>query len=79
MTKTINFSVPVAVTVKEHPEAKEILEGLGFSSITNPIALATLGKKVSIVKGSNMKNIPIEQIEQAFISRGFEIIKGEVK
>ncbi len=60
MSKIIDFSKPVKDTIKEYPEAQQILKNLGFNMLDNPTALATLGRFTSINKGARIKNIPIK-------------------
>ena len=39
MNNTIDLSKPVAQTIKEHPEVKDILVELGFKPLANPAML----------------------------------------
>ena len=44
MNNIIDLSKPVAETIKEHPEVKEILVDLGFKPLSKPAMLNTVGK-----------------------------------
>ena len=47
-TNTIDLSQPVATIIKEHPEVKDLLIGLGFKPLSNPAMLNTVGKVTSL-------------------------------
>lgn len=51
MEEDSNLTKTVAELVREAPEIKEIMAEAGFKEITNPIALALLGKTMTILKG----------------------------
>ena len=57
--KNINLDEPVASLIEKFPNLKNILKDLGFTEITNPLALSTVGKMVSIKKGAKIKNIDL--------------------
>lgn len=73
MGKVINLSKSVHEICKEHPEVVEIMNDLGFDSITNPGMLNTVGRFMSILKGAAMKHIPMNKIREAFTEKGYEL------
>lgn len=73
MEKTIDFEKTVYEIAAQHPEAVEIMKGVGFTDIVKPGMLATAGRFVTIKKGAAMKHIAVEEIEKAFRKNGFEV------
>jgi len=62
---------------KEDPKIIEIMNTLGFTDITKPAMMNTVGKMMTISKGARMKNIDITTIKNRFIEQGYNI--GEAK
>lgn len=58
----------------QYPNIKEILFELGFSDIIKPGMMQTAGRVMTLEKGSKMKKIPIEVIEQKFSEYGYSLI-----
>ena len=74
MTKVIDLETTVFTLVQQYPELKEILLNLGFSEIVNPIMFNTMGKIMTLKKGSKVKKIPLDQIIKTLEEKGFEVI-----
>ncbi|MGT2906269.1 DUF1858 domain-containing protein [Streptococcus dentiloxodontae] len=74
MNNTIDLSKPVAETIQEHPEVKDILVELGFKPLANPAMLNTVGKVTSLKTGSKMTGIPLKTIRQTLEFNGYEVI-----
>lgn len=75
--KNISINEPVASLVKKYPDLKNILKDIGFSEITNPLALSSLGKIISIKKGAGIKNIDLDIIREKLQEGGFNLIEDE--
>ena len=75
--KNISINEPVASLVEKYPDLKNILKDIGFSEITNPLALSSLGKIVSIKKGAGIKNIDLDIIREKLQEGGFNLIEDE--
>ena len=75
MTKVIDLEATVFTLVQQYPELKEILLNLGFSEIVNPIMFNTMGKIMTLKKGSKVKKIPLDQIIKTLEEKGFEVIQ----
>lgn len=73
MNNTIDLSKSVFEIVKDNPETAEIMKELGFDSITAPGMLNTAGRFMTIPKGAQIKNIPLDKIKEVFISKGYKI------
>lgn len=73
MTKVIDFNRPIKDICEEYPEVIEIMKELGFTRIANPVMLKTVGRVMTIHKGSKMQKIPIQKIRELFIEKGFTI------
>lgn len=76
--KNINLDEPVASLIEKFPNLKNILKDLGFTEITNPLALSTVGKIVSIKKGAKIKNIDLDLIKEKLKEEGFNLVDEEV-
>lgn len=71
--KTIDLDMPVYEICKVHPEMKDIMVQLGFSEITKPGRLQTMGRMVTLRKGSKIRGVPLETIVPALQRAGFKI------
>ncbi|ASS37776.1 DUF438 domain-containing protein [Mogibacterium pumilum] len=58
----------------EFPEVIDIMIELGFKDISNPVALNTMGRVMTIPKGSQIKGIDLESIVALFEEKGFDVI-----
>ncbi|MEX2785250.1 DUF1858 domain-containing protein [Streptococcus sp. H49] len=74
MHNTIDLRKPVAETIREHPEVKEILIDLGFKPLGNPLMLKTLGQATSLKSGSKLTKIPLETIKRTLSFHGYDVI-----
>lgn len=72
MEKIIDFSKSVNDICKEYPEVIDIMQELGFESLS-PAMLATAGRFMTIPKGAQMKKLDLEMIKEEFRRRGFEV------
>lgn len=75
--KNISINEPVASLVEKYPALKNILKDIGFSEITNPLALSSLGKMISIKKGAGIKNIDLDLIRDKLQEGGFNLIEDQ--
>ncbi len=73
MNKTVDFTKTVYELSKENPEIVRIMKDLGFTDITKKAALTTVGRIMTIPKGSEIKGIGMDKILQAFEENGYEI------
>ena len=72
----IDLSKSVYELAKEYPEVIDLMAGIGFTEIRKKPVLHSVGKIMTIPKGSVMKNIPMEKIRAAFEEAGFTLIEG---
>ena len=77
--KKIDLDKTIYELVKEFPEIKQIMFELGFKDILKPVAINIMGRHMTIKKGSEVKNIPMDKIIKKFEESGFEIINREIK
>ena len=75
--KNISINEPVTSLVEKYPDLKNILKDIGFSEITNPLALSSVGKIVSIKKGAGIKNIGLDIIREKLQEGGFNLIEDQ--
>lgn len=78
MNKTLDLDKTVAELIEEYPELKGILADLGFKGVTNPVALKTLARNMTLPKGAEKLGIPLDDVKTRLRSEGFSI-KGERK
>ena len=74
MAKKLDLNKPVFELVQEYPELVDILKDLGFSEITKPVMLNSVGRITTIPKGAKMRNISMMKVVPALMSNGFELI-----
>lgn len=77
MSKVIDLNKSVYELVKEYPEIVDLMAEIGFTEIRKKPVLHSVGKIMTIPKGSVMKNIPMEKIRTAFEEAGFTLLDGE--
>lgn len=73
MSKILDLDKPVYELAKEYPDFIDIFASLGFADIKNPVMLNSMGRIITVNKGSKMKKIPLEKIKEVFIEHGYEI------
>ncbi len=73
----IDLNEKIIDLVKKDEKIKDILSELGFSEITKPGMIQTVGRFMSINQGSNLRKIDIEVIKERFKSYGYQI-KGDL-
>lgn len=76
LSNEIDLTKPVAKTLEEHPELREILVDLGFKPLNNPVLLKTLGQTTSLLMGARLIKLPISQLRQTLVCHGYEVIGG---
>lgn len=67
----ININETVYSLVTKYPNIKEVMVTLGFSQITNPISLQTIGKIMTLKKGAKVKQLDIASLQEAFLAHGY--------
>ena len=77
MAKIIDLKKTVHDLVKKNPEVKDIMHELGFTEITKPAKLETLGRVMTIPKGAGMMKIPMETVLKAFADKGYVVIGAD--
>lgn len=74
MSKILDLNKNVYSLCREYPEVKEIMAAAGFTDITKPAALNTMGRFMTIPKGAQIKEIALEKVVKAFRDAGYEVI-----
>ncbi len=73
MGKKINLKKSVYELCNEYPELIDIMLELGFTEVTKPGILNTMGKVMTIPKGAIMKKIDMVDVVLALKNNGFEL------
>ncbi|GAB6109800.1 DUF1858 domain-containing protein [Fusibacter bizertensis] len=71
--KVVHVNDTIYDLVTHHPELKKVLFELGFTDIVKPGMLSTVGKFMTLSKGSRLKKIAIQEIVSKFDECGFEL------
>ncbi|MBH1942363.1 DUF1858 domain-containing protein [Mobilitalea sibirica] len=58
----------------EYPGLPDVLTKLGFTDITKPGMLQTVGRFMTLPKGSVLKKIPMDKIKETLCNEGYDII-----
>lgn len=74
MEKAIDLKKSVYELVQEYPEFIQVMEELGFTSITNPAMLNTVGRMMTLPKGAAMKGLDLENIKEELKKRGYTLL-----
>jgi hypothetical protein len=69
----IDINQTIYQLISTYPKLKDVLYDLGFTDITKPGMLQTVGRIMTIKKGATMKNISLDVIKEKFIQNGFKI------
>lgn len=77
MSRTLDLNHNVQELCTEYPELAGIMADLGFKDITKPLALATVGKIMTIPGGAAMKNIPMKDVVNVLRAHDFEVAWSE--
>ncbi len=75
MEKTIDMRKSVFEICQTHAEAAQILAEVGFSEITKPGMLGTVGRVMTIPKGARLRGINLDDVIAAFEQRGYKVIR----
>ena len=73
MRKNVDLTKSVFDLIHEYPELKEIMAELGFSSVTNPTMIHTVGRVMTIPKGASMRGLDLDQIIAELERRGYTV------
>lgn len=73
MKKLLDLDKNVEALCTQFPELKEILADLGFKDIVKPLVLNTMGRIMTIPRGSAMKEIPMDRIIEVLEENGFQV------
>ena len=57
MSKILDLDKPVYELAKEYPDFIDIFASLGFADIKNPVMLNSMGRIITVNKGSKMKKM----------------------
>ncbi|MFA5468093.1 MAG: DUF1858 domain-containing protein [Sphaerochaetaceae bacterium] len=71
--RVIDLNESVNTLCNRYPELIEILASLGFTEIVKPLMLNTVGKLMSIPKGSAIRNIDLDVIIKTLEDHGYYI------
>ena len=76
MSKRIDLNKTIYQLCQEYPELIDILDKLGFNEITKKAMRISVGKIMTLSKGSKMKNIPMSKIISSLEENGFELVSN---
>jgi hypothetical protein len=73
----LDLRLSVYDLTEKYPQLIDILKFLGFTALTNPLARNTVGRKMTIPKGCQMRGLSLEQVLTGLEEAGFIIIGKE--
>lgn len=71
--KIIDLEKTVYELCNEYPELSQVLARIGFTDITKPGMLQTVGRFMTLPKGAKGKHIELEYMRQELIKEGYTI------
>ena len=71
--KEIDLSKSLYQLTDVYPELIEILKGLGFLGVVNPIARNTMGRATTIPQGSQKMGLDMTEVVRKLKEAGFEV------
>ncbi len=75
MDKVVDLDATVHDLCAKYPELPGLLHIIGFSDITKPGMLHTVGRFMTLRKGAVMKGISLETIVNTLREHGYEILE----
>lgn len=73
MAKELDLTKNVASLCDEYPELIDVMVGLGFKPLANPVMRKMVASHMTIPKASGMMGIPMEKILFALADKGFAV------
>ncbi|MCR5393677.1 MAG: DUF438 domain-containing protein [Olsenella sp.] len=74
MEKTLDLSRSVHDLAQEYPEFPQVMANIGFTDITKPAALNTVGRVTTVPRGCAIKGISLDDAIRAFEDADFTVI-----
>lgn len=71
--KEIDLSKTIFELTEEFPELIDILKGLGFLGVKNPIIRKTLGRKTTLPDGCKKQGKDLNEVINSLKEKGFGI------
>lgn len=71
--KVIDFNTPIKQFADKYPDFIKTMVKAGFTKISNPILVNTVGRKVTINEGAQMMKLDLHEIKKVFREEGFQI------
>jgi len=72
--KVIDGNKSVYELTSQYPELIEILAGLGFPGVKNPLVRNTLGRTTTLRDGCKKQQKDIQQVKKVLEEKGFKVI-----
>lgn len=74
--RVLDLDKTVYALCSQDPQVAEILREAGFSEITKPGMLTTVGRVMTIPKGAAMRHMELADIKKLFESHGYTVTGG---
>ncbi len=72
--KVIHLSKSVYELCQQYPELPKLLHDLGFTDITKPGMLVSVGRFMTLAKGAAARKMDLELLKQRLEEHGFVVI-----
>lgn len=73
--KIIDLKKSVYEICSIYPDVAEILSEIGFTDISKPGMLKSMGRFMTIPKGAIMKKISMNTIKETFVAKGYKLLE----
>lgn len=73
--KTADLNKSLYQLTKEYPELVELLFGLGFMGVKNPVMLETHGRQMTVKTGCGHLGLDPAKVASVLRAAGFEVIE----
>ncbi len=71
--KEIDLKKSVYELIETYPDLIEILKGMGFLGVANPVVRKTLGRMTTIPKGCEKQKKDLNEVIKELQAAGFEV------
>lgn len=71
--KVIDFDTPIKQFADKYPDFIKTMVKAGFTKISNPILVNTVGRKVTINEGAQMMKLDLHEVKRVFQKEGFQV------
>ncbi len=76
--KEIDLTKSLYDLTEEFPELIEVLKGIGFLGVANPVARNTMGRETTVPQGCQKMGLDMAEVVKTLTEAGFEVKPGSL-